>query len=513
LKSYELFSFPFKRLPAISIFTLYSDINDITWMGGTEGLISYNGSITKNYNIQFKSLIRNVIIKGDSSIFNGTYFDHADSNMIQLTQPLFMKPLIKYSLNDIRFKFAAPFFENEDATTFSYYLPPFDKHWSKWSRNAEKEYTNLPEGNYKFYVKAKNIYEVESEVTCYSFTVLPPWYRTWLAYLLYLLFFIGLVTLITKLYTRRLQTAKIRLEKIVEERTAEVVKQKNEIEEKNKEITASINYASRIQSAILPTVEVMNNEVFNYFILLKPRDIVSGDFYWMKQLQHFSIIVAADCTGHGVPGAFMSLLGSAFLNEIVEQMDKELFSANQYSCTSINAATILDSLRKKLKISLHQTGKIGETKDGMDLGLCVLNNNTKELQYAGAHSPLYIIRKTSLPKIDIEKFLFNDVFTLMQIEADSMPIGIHYQEKPFTNNTIQLYEGDLLFMFSDGFMDQFGGADGKKYLSKRFKQFILSIAHQQLSKQKQLLIDEFEKWKGTEHPQVDDVLIIGLQII
>lgn len=252
--------------------------------------------------------------------------------------------------------------------------------------------------------------------------------------------------------------------------------------QRQKEIMDSIQYAKRIQAAVMPQREMFVELVPDYFIYFKPRDIVSGDFYWMKKLENHIVVAAADCTGHGVPGAFMSLLGIAFLNEIVNE-------------TLTDAAGILNLLRERIIEALHQTWKDDEAKDGMDIALSVISTKTKELQYAGAYNPLYLFRNGEL----IEK------------KADKMPIGIHIKEpKPFVNHTLQLEENDSIYMFSDGYIDQFGGPDGTKFKTKRFKDLLFKLNGKPMKNQKEIIDKEHKDWKGAEK-QLDDILVIGMR--
>jgi len=264
----------------------------------------------------------------------------------------------------------------------------------------------------------------------------------------------------------------------------EIKRQHDKISEQKQAIEDSIHYASRIQSAVLPNFELIHHVLPEHFILFKPRDIVSGDFYWLTHKEGKTIVVAADCTGHGVPGAFMSMLGVSFLNEIVNK--KEMLFANQ----------ILDELRNKVMTSLHQTGKENEAKDGMDIALCIVDIPKKELQFAGAYNPLVFIRDN----------------TVEQISADKMPIGIYYaKQKPFTNNVLEVKTGDCMYIFSDGYVDQFGGTEGKKYLTRKFKQRLLEIHQHPMEEQKTILNNDIESWKN-ELSQTDDILVIGFRI-
>ena len=268
----------------------------------------------------------------------------------------------------------------------------------------------------------------------------------------------------------------------IQKKTAE--DQRDEIKEQKEEIMASIHYARRIQTAVLPPAKFISKILpDHFFILNRPRDIVSGDYYWMAQKGNKTIIAAADCTGHGVPGAFMSLLGVSFLNEVINKMD------------DVFANVILDKLRDSVINALNQAGTEGLTKDGMDLAMCVLDLNTYELQFAGANNPLYLIRN----------------FELTETKADKMPIGLYDDNKPFSNNIIQLQKDDAFYIFSDGYPDQFGGPCGKKFMYKRMKELLVSIQDKSMTEQKEILEKTIEDWQGDQF-QVDDMLIIGVKV-
>ena len=282
-------------------------------------------------------------------------------------------------------------------------------------------------------------------------------------------------------YESKLEVKNRELEEALNE-----IHQKNEkIARQNESITNSINYAKNIQNAVLPPKEDLLGLLSEHFILFRPRDIVSGDFFWIREIEGKIFLVAADCTGHGVPGAFMSMLGVAFLNEIVNE---------SHVNEELNAGNYLDLLRGKIKKSLRQKGERGEAKDGMDLAFCIIERDKSRLQYAGAHNSLYILRENKLT----------------EIKACKQPIGIHRKEKPFENKTIEMQTNDKYYIFSDGFIDQFGGEKNDKYKSARFKEFILKIHQNNFDKQYQLISEEFENWKG-DIEQLDDVLVIGFK--
>lgn len=273
-------------------------------------------------------------------------------------------------------------------------------------------------------------------------------------------------------------------EEEIEEQRNEIEAQRDQIAERNQEIRDSIQYASRIQKALLP-LETQIDELFaDHFVLNIPRDIVSGDFYWISTKGFKSIVAVADCTGHGVPGAFMSMLGLAFMNEILN------------SLTVIHSNTILDELREKIIKALHQMGTPGEVSDGMDIALCVIDHENMELEFSGAFNPMYLIRKGNL----------------MEIEADKMPISIHSQsDEPFKVEFEEMEKDDMLYLFSDGYADQFGGKKGRKFMSKRFKGTLQEMAHLPGEVQRNKLLKRYEDWRGNEE-QVDDILILGLRI-
>ncbi len=279
-------------------------------------------------------------------------------------------------------------------------------------------------------------------------------------------------------------------------------KTNKKIQSQKEMITDSITYAQRIQSAILPSKSLMDELVPEHFIFFKPKDIVSGDFYWIKEVQEHLIIVGADCTGHGVPGAFMSMLGITLLNGLIGD-----------TCYN-EPGTILEQLRVKIKEMLVQEGKVEEQKDGMDMAVVILDKNSRQLRFSGANNPLYIIRNKELQAgKQLEPFasLGNDDYQLFELKGDKQPIGVHWEETDFTSHSISLLEHDTFYIFSDGFVDQFGGENRKKFKSLNFKKLLLSIQKEPMDKQKQFIEDTFEAWQG-DYEQIDDVSVIGVRI-
>lgn len=273
-----------------------------------------------------------------------------------------------------------------------------------------------------------------------------------------------------------------------------IERQKAVVDEKQKEIIDSITYAKRIQLALLKEEEHVSKHLPEHFVFYKPKDIVSGDFYWSLEKTYrnekYWYLTAADCTGHGVPGAFLTMLGTSFLNEI--NAVPEL----------LNPAQIMEQLRSRIIKDLNQTGKIGDNKDGMDMSLMRLNLSTYELEWAGSNNPLWIIKGASK---DIQNISFTE------IKPDKQPIGYSDVLLPFTNHKIQLEKNDELIMFTDGFADQFGGDKKKKFKRSQLKELIVNNAFCTLHAQKQTLEITFEEWKG-ELEQIDDVCVIGVRI-
>ncbi len=269
----------------------------------------------------------------------------------------------------------------------------------------------------------------------------------------------------------------------------EIQKQRDEISSQKKEITDSIHYAKRIQNALLMQHEFANDLLGDHFILMKPKAIVSGDFYWITKIDHQLIFAVADCTGHGVPGGFMSMLGIAFLNEIV---NKEKIT---------QPALILNELRTNIITSLKQKGVSLEQKDGMDIALCNLDLSTYKLQYAAAYNPLY--------------YVSHYTGELTVIKADKMPVSIHISMEPFTNHQIQLSKGDIIYLFSDGFEDQFGGPKGKRFLASQVRQMLIENCQKPMIEQKEIYDNRIEDWKNnykTICHQTDDITVMGIKI-
>lgn len=282
------------------------------------------------------------------------------------------------------------------------------------------------------------------------------------------------------------------LEQKVVERTEEVVRQRDEIERQRQrveelysDLTDSIRYAKRLQDSILPPEKYIKDKLPDSFVLFRPRDIVSGDFYWMEEVDSKVLFSAVDCTGHGVPGAFMSLVGANALNQAVNEHKKS------------SPAEILDDLHS---ISSKQMNKeVDEenpVRDGMDLAMCAIDRKNLRLEYAGANNPLYLLRNGEI----------------QTVKADKFPIGgFEVGEKSYTNHSIELEEGDIIYIFSDGYADQFGGKKGKKFMYRQFRETLIELSDRPMEEQRDELDRILDEWKGS-YEQVDDILIIGVRV-
>jgi ligand-binding sensor domain-containing protein/serine phosphatase RsbU (regulator of sigma subunit) len=410
---------------------------------------------------------------------------------------------LPFNKNHITFQFIGISLTAPEKVRYQYKLVGLDNDWTPPTSRTEATYSSLPPGTYTFLLKAMNNDGLwNKEPVAYEFTISSPWYSTWWFYSICIITIISGIWIYNFIHTKKLIADKQKLEHTVNERTLElreekekveiinkeVIEQKTVIEHHNIEIMDSIKYAKNIQEALLPSLSEINNLFKNCFILYMPKDIVSGDFYWFAKNGDTRFIAAVDCTGHGVPGAFMSIVGNTLLNEIV----------NEKKITS--PSDILLELHKGVKIALNQNTQEFERRDGMDITLCAFNNNSNQIQYAGANRPLWIYRKNKGYQLDI-------------IKATKYPIGgLELEEnRTYQNHIIQVDEGDCLYLFSDGYADQFGGPKGKKFMITNLQKLLLENVENPIEIQKQNLTNAFNSWKG-DAEQIDDVLVIGIKI-
>ena len=283
-------------------------------------------------------------------------------------------------------------------------------------------------------------------------------------------------------------------EQLIEHRE-KILSHQVKIEAQNKDITDSIKYASKIQNALLPSERKMNRLLGEYFLYYKPRDIVSGDFYWLDKYNDKTVIAASDCTGHGVPGAFVSALGISILNEILQRA----VSNGEY----LNPAIMLNRLRDRMVSSIVRTENKEDTYDGMDISICMIDKKQNTLEYAGALQPVYLIKKVS------EK---PEKYELSTLKPDVHPISMtDFKEHTYQTTIVNINKGDLLYLFSDGYADQFGGKKLKKFLTINFRKLLVSVAGKPMEMQKDELDKRLMEWQG-KMTQIDDIMVVGIRI-
>jgi serine phosphatase RsbU (regulator of sigma subunit) len=469
----------------------YDDVNKKVFFCANEGLFILNNNNEQiNFKKQFNLILREFVTKNDTVLEN--YISDVEKNDLRI--------IIPYNENDVNIKIGFTSFENSDFE-FCHQLVGKDKDFSNWDKETKLFFNNLSEGNYTLIIKAKTEFSEQQFELKIPFKIEAPWYRTTLAYAVYLMFFGVFVYVIVQLNSKRLKSLNKKLELTIAERTKTISHQNKELEEKQKEIIDSINYAQRIQRALLASKKLLDNYLsqkgngknkgMEYFVFFQPKDIVSGDFYWASNLADNNFAIAiADSTGHGVPGAIMSMLNISCLKEAV--VAQKLTEPN----------LILNYTRSKIIETLANDGSADGGKDGMDCSLLCFDFNAKKLNYAAANNPIWIVRKNNETS-ELE---------LLEFTADKMPVGKHDRDTvSFTQHSVALQSGDMIYSFTDGLPDQFGGPRGKKFMYKQFKELLASISQLPANEQSKMLNSKLNEWKG-ELEQVDDVLVFGIRV-
>ncbi len=398
---------------------------------------------------------------------------------------------LQYDENIIYIEFAALDFTNPSRNRYIYKMEGFNEDWVDAGNTRFITYTNLDPGKYTFMIKGSNSDGTwNNDAKTITIIIAPPFWQTWWFYTLCCLGIVLSIIFYIHQRTRKLMTAKIILEQTVKQRTEEVEMQKNELSQKNKDITDSINYAKRIQKSIIPDEALFVESFADAFVIYQPRDIVSGDFYWITSVQttdnrdlNLKIVCAVDCTGHGVPGAFMSLIASELLNQTVTNRD-------------INSpADVLKYLNQKLPLAINKNHS-EKIYDGMDITCCAIDLSNNKLYFSGANRPLWGIKKNG------------EFFELAATKASVG--GYTTNDQEFDNHLFTYERGDCIYLFSDGYADQFGGEKNKKIGTKRFRELIQSSSKDTMAAQKTELVNFFTTWKRN-HEQVDDIMVIGIK--
>lgn len=483
--------------------TLNIDKLDNIYIGTNKGLNVYNQQKDKIYTYNQKNGFIGIetnpsasYVDDENNIWfgtnNGVNKFNPDALKEELNQPLVY--LTKVSINQIEREFASglklKYYENHisiyyksicltnpDAVRYRVMLEGVDNDWQEITSQTGITYPALPPNKYRFKVIARNSDGIwNTDPATFDFEILSPFYQRWYFILAAILLTIVVMRLYIKIREKHHVREKKVLEEKVKERTVELRIANDELADKNKNITDSIRYAQRIQQSILPPVIPFDN----MFVLFKPKDIVSGDFYWMTTIENKEIIAAIDCTGHGVPGAFMSFIGYSSLNEVVKEK------------SITKPSLILDKLNEEVMTALNSENEEG-IKDGMDLALVCFDRKNKILEYAGAYNPLYLLRAGELT----------------EIKADRFSIGKSMEkEKNFTNHSVTINNGDTIYIFSDGYVDQFGGENEKKFRAGALKELLIRIQDKNMDEQKEILDATIENWRG-KLEQIDDILVIG----
>ena len=456
------------------------------YLSSNDGLIKYNLSEKlpkfKSFNVVFER----VLDSRNKEIFGGYFFKKNNGiNKISSSQTNDLEFKLDYKNNGISFEYASAIYNNCDEVLYKTTLVNYENKFTDWTEKNSRSFTNLSEGYYQFIVYAKDVHGNISNSAKFSFTINTPWYRTIWAYVIFIVLGIGFVILIVKVYSQRLRNQNIHLEKVVKDRTVEIEKQKHHIEEINKEVTDSINYAKILQENVMPSYVTAKELLPQSFIFFKPRDIVSGDFFWMSKSPKNTIYLAvADCTGHGVPGAFMSMLGIEKLWAVTQN---PIFDS---------PSKILAQVNIEMKRTLKQTGEMN-VKDGMELAFCELDLQNHTLFYSEANRPILVFRDG--------KLIINEKPTKAGIG------GTTDFDQVFDEKFFQLQKNDTVYLFSDGAVDQFGGVRSKKLFSAGFIKVIESIQNLELEEQNKYLQNFYKEWQGDLF-QVDDIVVVGVKI-
>ena len=509
---------------------LTTDKDGNIWIGTNKGLSKYDNSDDRFYSYSARSGFTGIEVK-DQALFTdfnggiycgtvkGLFKFSPEKEMINKLEPLtqitnfnvnlkdrFLEPhtTLSYKEKNIRFEYHGICISDAKKVQYQVMLEGADLDWLPPTQDTYKNYSPLPPGRYIFKVKASNNRGIWNEKPVeFPFVVKPPFYLTWWFILIIMVTITIAIISYINTRERNLIQEKIILEAKVKERTAEVVKKNNELGKKNKDILDSINYAKRIQHAILPSDDLIESHFPESFVLFKPKDIVSGDFYWFQPQKDRILFSAIDCTGHGVPGAFMSIMGHDGLKRAIGEFQLS------------KPHDILEKLNEIVQDTLQSNNK-NDVKDGMDMALCVYYPKKKILEFSGANNPIYIVRSDSQEALKrngeaMEPTMNNYGYNLFETKPNKQPIGAYINHVPFDIHTFNLLSGDTIYIFSDGYADQFGGPKGRKFMYKKFKETILQNQEFKMSQQKLFYKQIINAWMSN-HEQIDDIILMGVKI-
>lgn len=449
------------------------DANQTLWFASANGAIHYFPEKDRKNDVPPALNFTEILISGRQ---------YSSNDKINLPYP--------YRENyKFRFNFIGISFKNPTEVTYEYKLKKSNEQseaeWINLGNTSFREYDFLPSGNYELEIRAFNADGFASDPISVSFSIATPfWKKPWF-YLILAALLIYSVYLIIVFRERNLKRQKELLQKEVDVQTIQLREQKAEIERKNRDITDSINYAKTIQSSILPPLDVLKSRFPDSFVFFVPRDIVSGDFYWFYKTKNHFMVTCADCTGHGVPGAFMSMIGSTLLNDIVKRKDVN------------SPADLLERLDFEIKVLLQNSKNKSNTRDGMDISVIEVENNGTRVRVASAKRPVYLY--------------LNNELTIYKGNRRSIGDSLVDDDTPFMNIEYNASKGDLIYLFSDGYTDQFGGPREKKFMKVGVKNMLEEIHNQPMDQQYEAVKEYFNKWKG-DLEQVDDVIFMGMKL-
>jgi ligand-binding sensor domain-containing protein/serine phosphatase RsbU (regulator of sigma subunit) len=477
------------RLGMSSIDINKGDVKEYGTEIGISGDCNYNAVLKESSGVILTGTTDGLILYDQSKEKKTKHSPKLNISEVRFSdEPInFKKPItLPYKIYKLNISYVGLSFSNPEGVTYQYKLEGYDLDWSNLTQSREAYYPRIEDGNYTFILKActSDGYCVEEPLEI-KISIHPPFWKTWWFITLAILSVAGSIYWYIQYRERKQKALQEYLEKELNARTKEVVDQKDLLEIKNRDITDSINYAQRIQQSILPSVTTINENFSGSFVYYQPRDIVSGDFYWYERVNDNKfLIVCADSTGHGVPGAFMSMIGTTLIKDICWR--KEVDSPSQ----------VLEQLDRELQSTLNQNIDAERAHDGMDIIVCEIDVNTLYMRFSSAMRPLILYKDKELQYVKGTKASIG---------------GDPKAEKRFENVGFQLHKDDIIYMFSDGYPDQFGGPRGKKFKLDRVKNMLADVCDKPMEVQQEYINKTFNEWRG-KLQQVDDVLFMGVRL-